>query len=84
MKQAQIKDENRKTELEAELEIQKQRFLVASRRGMDALKRDLSVMNWMRAYPRQAAILIMVGGYVTAQLLRERRIRAYSVHRDAA
>ncbi|MGZ3698162.1 MAG: hypothetical protein ACXWP5_08505 [Bdellovibrionota bacterium] len=38
-------------ELEQELELQKKRFEAAARRGLDALKRDLSVQNWIRDYP---------------------------------
>jgi hypothetical protein len=66
-------NEARKAELEAELAIQKERFMVASRRGMDAVKTDLSIMNWLRAYPREAAILIVIGGFVASRLIRARR-----------
>ena len=77
--------EKRKAQLEAELAFQKERFLVASRRGMAAVKADLSIVSWMRAYPKQSAVLIMIGGYFAAQLIRDRRIQAqYRAPRDAA
>jgi hypothetical protein len=85
MKYASPVSEERKAQLEAELAFQKERFLVASRRGMAAVKTDLSIVNWLRAYPKQSAILIMIGGYFAAQLIRDRRVQAqYRTPREVA
>jgi hypothetical protein len=65
--------EEKKLELERELELQKERFLEASTRGLNAIRTDLSILSWMRAYPRETAILIMVGGFTVARLIQARR-----------
>lgn len=65
--------EQRVLQLEDEIEFQKERFLAASRGGIHAVKTDLSALSWMRNYPREAAILIMVGGFMAARVLRAKR-----------
>lgn len=55
-------DAARQRELEAEMERHKARFLAASRRGMDAFKKDLSIVNWVASYPVQAAMIAFIGG----------------------
>lgn len=55
-------DEQRRRELEAEMERHKARFMAASRRGMDAFKKDMSVVNWVASYPVEAAMIAFIGG----------------------
>jgi hypothetical protein len=55
-------DEERKRELEAEMERHKARFLAASQKGIEAFRKDLSIANWVGAYPVQAAMVAFVGG----------------------
>ena len=57
-----LSDEARKRELEAELERHKQRFLAASKKGIEAFRSDVSVINWVGSYPVEAAILAFLGG----------------------
>jgi hypothetical protein len=57
-----LSDEDRKKELEAELERHKMRFLAASRKGMEAFKSDVSILNWVGTYPVEAAVLAFLGG----------------------
>jgi hypothetical protein len=57
-----LSDEDRKRELEAELERHKARFLAASRKGMEAFKSDVSVLNWIGSYPVEASVLAFLGG----------------------
>ena len=65
--------EKRKIELEAELEMQKKRFLSSSKKGMEALRGNLSVATWLKSYPRESAIVILLGGFVAARMIRARR-----------
>jgi hypothetical protein len=58
-----LSDKDRKEELEAELERHKQRFLSASRRGLDALRSDVSLSKWVGKYPVQATLLAFAGGF---------------------
>jgi hypothetical protein len=55
-------DEDRRRELEAEMERHKARFMAASQQGLDAFKRDLSIVNWVGTYPVPAAMLAFLGG----------------------
>ncbi len=65
--------EAHRQELQAEVSLQKQRLMSASRSGLDILKTDLSLATWLRSYPKESAALIMMGGYIAAKILRARR-----------
>ena len=58
--------EERCRELELELEQHKERFLQASRRGIEAFRTDLSIANWIGNYPAEAAAIAFFGGFCLA------------------
>jgi hypothetical protein len=62
MKHSSKTPEARMRELEYEMERHKARFMAASRQGVDAFRRDLSVITWVGSYPVQAAMIAFVGG----------------------
>jgi hypothetical protein len=57
-----LSDEARRRELEAEMERHKERFMAAGRRGLDAIRGDLTLLNWVREYPIETAALAFLGG----------------------
>jgi hypothetical protein len=66
-------NEEKRIELEREIAFQKERMLTAGRQGVNAIRNDLSPMNWLNDYPMQSALAIAAGGYLLARALGNRR-----------
>jgi hypothetical protein len=60
-------------DLERELDQEKNRFMNASRRAADAIKRDLNVVNWVKQYPMESAIAIIGLGFAAGYFIQHQR-----------
>jgi hypothetical protein len=61
--------EERRRQLEEELELQKKRFSEATQSTSDALTKSLSVLDWFRRHPRELAAVSFATGLLAAQYL---------------
>jgi hypothetical protein len=60
-------------DLEKELELEKIRFLDASKRAASAIKHDLKIGNWFRQYPFESAVAIIGVGFCAGYLIQQKR-----------
>lgn len=65
--------EQKKKELEQEIENQKQRLREATAASVEKIKKDLSAKEWIRNYPIQSAVLLTIGGFFAVQYLNSKR-----------
>ena len=73
MKLVKPMNEDKKEQLERELEFQKQRFIRATRQTKETLKTDLNIRNWIREFPLQSAAICFISGYMVTRLIPQTR-----------
>lgn len=61
--------EEKRRNIEEELEIQKKRFANATRQTAEKIRIDVSILKLWRDRPLQTATVLAVGGFVAGQLL---------------
>ena len=64
-------NEQRRKEIEAELEKQKQRLIAAATSSTQSLLDGIAFTHWIRKYPMHTAGLLFLGGLTAAQLFYE-------------
>lgn len=78
-------NDQKKRELEAQLEAEKQRFQQATDRAATSLRTSVLERRWFEEHPLETTLLILLGGYCIAKWAdsqRQRQMQSAKAARD--
>jgi hypothetical protein len=77
MKLSLLNQEQKRRQLELELEYEKKRFMDSTLETGEQIHRNYSkvdsLLKWVRNHPMQAAGLLFLGGFIASQMIQKSR-----------
>lgn len=78
MKLVRPVSEEKRRELQRDLEAQEQRLRAAASRAADALQQNLSIAKWIQQYPVESALFLVAGGIAIGRFFSKKPQGKYS------